>query len=197
MISNTIKLSAQPKQVRARWLPSLHELDSREQGYARGYSEGWKKAQEDCQREMEQRIKASRAHWEATLNAMNGLPKQLVGKLQEQLISLAFQSVQKVLAATTVTREEVAAQVQQILDHAESTAEIIIQLHPDDLALLTAEDKNALWDERFTHLKWEGSPSVPRGGCVLAGEFGWVDGRRQSRIKKLEQRAIESTRKPE
>jgi flagellar assembly protein FliH len=192
----TIKLAAQPKQVRARWLPSIHELDPREQGYARGYGEGWKKAQDECRREMEERIKASRAHWDATLKAISEMPKKLASKLQEQLITLAFQSVQKILAATPITREEVATQVQQMLEHAESGSEIVVQLHPDDLALLTTEDRGALWNEEFTHLKWEANPGIPKGGCVLTGEFGWLDGRRLSRVKKLEQRAIESIQKP-
>jgi flagellar biosynthesis/type III secretory pathway protein FliH len=194
--SKTIKLPAQPKKIRARWLPSVHELDPREQGYARGYNEGWKKAQEDCRREMEQRIQSSRAHWDATLKAIDGLPKQLAQKLQEQLITLAFQSVQKILAATPVTREEVSAQVQQILEHAESGSTVTIQLHPDDLNLLTVEDKGALWSEELAHLKWEPNPSIPKGGIMLSGEFGWLDGRRQSRLKKLEQRAVESVQKP-
>lgn len=195
MITKTIKVSAVPNRIRARWLPSMHELDTRELGYARGYSDGWKKAQEDCRREMEQRIQASRAHWDSMLKELNGLPRQLVARLQEQLISLAFQAIQKLLITIPITREEVAAQVQQILEHAETTAEVTVQLHPDDLALLTAEDKDALWNAELAHLKWEANQSVPRGGCILAGEFGWMDGRRPSRLKKLEQRAIEGLKK--
>jgi flagellar biosynthesis/type III secretory pathway protein FliH len=194
--STSVRLKQPPKTVHGRWLPSLHELTPQEQGYARGYSEGWKKAAADCQVEMEAKVKASRGSWDGIAKALNSIPHEMIQKLREQLITLSFNAVRKLLAATPITREEVIAQVQQMLEHAESGSEITVQLNPADLELLTAEDQGALWNEDFTHLKWTPSPSVARGGCVLRGEFGWVDGRRESRVKKLEQVATQAGKDP-
>jgi flagellar biosynthesis/type III secretory pathway protein FliH len=190
----TLQLKAPVLKVRARWLPSVQDLSPHEQAYTKGYAEGWKKAQEDCRKEMEARIQASRAHWDSVVQSMNRLPKEMMQKAREQLISLSFQTVRKILAATPITREEVAAQVTQMLEHVEATAEIEVQLNPQDLEILTSEDKGALWNQELTHLKWVGNPSVPRGGCVLHGEFGWVDGRREAKLGKLEQVAQESVK---
>jgi len=188
----SIRFQRVPTKLHARWLPSLHELSPYDQGFARGYSDGWKKAAADCKQEMEEKIRTSRAHWDAIARALNSLPRGIIERFREQLVSLVFATVQKMLAATPITREEVAGHVKQMLEHVESGAEVEVQLHTDDLALLTEDDRGALWNEEMTHLKWTANPSVPRGGCVLQGEFGWIDGRRETRLKKLEQRALDS-----
>ena len=189
-----VRLQFSPQRVRTRSLPSLHELSPYDQGLARGYSDGMEKAQAECKQEMEERIAASRAGWDAVAHSLNSIPKEMIQRLQEQLVSLAFSAARKILAATPVTREEIAAQVNQMLEHAESGAEIEIQLNPEDLALLSAEDRGALWSESLTHLKWTANPSIQRGGCVIRSELGWIDGRRETRLSKLEQLALNPIR---
>jgi len=193
-ISRTVKLQKLPARIHARWLPPLQDTSPYDQGFARGYGEGWKKAQEDARRELEERVRVSRAHWDAVAQSVQALPGGLIQKLREQLVQLAFAAVKRILAATPVTREEVAAQVNQLLEQAESGAEIEAQLNPADLELLTAEDRGALWKQEFKNLKWTANPAIPRGGCLLTGAFGWMDGRREAQVKKLEDRALESVK---
>lgn len=188
----TVHFDAAPRKIRARQLPSLAEMPAREQAVAQGYIEGWTKAYAECRKEMEERIQVSRAHWDAVARSLNALPSEVVLRLQEQLVDLAFSTVRKILAATPVTREEIAGQVKQMIEKVEAGAEIEIQLNPEDMALLTEEDRAALWNENLTHLKWAPNPSIDRGGCMLRGEFGWMDGRRGTRVARLEQLARES-----
>lgn len=191
-----IRLQAVPKKVQARWLPSLHELPPYEQASMRGYSDGWSKAQADCKQQMEEKIKASRAHWDAIAQSLNHFPRELAQKLREQLVTLAFNTARKILVTTPMTREEVAAQVQKMLEEAESSSEVEIQLNPEDLTLLTEEDRASLCNEEFAHLKWSPNPAIIRGGCILRGDFGLIDGRQATRINKLEQVALESIKEP-
>jgi flagellar biosynthesis/type III secretory pathway protein FliH len=191
---NTFRVPAIPRTLQARWVPLLEEIPAFDQGYSKGYSEGWAKAQVDSKAQMEERIQASRAHWDAVTSTLNEFPREIAQKLREQLVGLAFSTVHKILAATPIQKEEVAAQVTQMLGHVEAATEIEIQLNPEDLALMTEDDRIALWNEDLTHLKWTANPSVPRGGCVLHGEFGWMDGRWETRLAKLEQLALESVR---
>ncbi|MDD2709696.1 MAG: FliH/SctL family protein [Verrucomicrobiae bacterium] len=189
-----IILHAAPQKLTARWLPPLDEASPQEQGFLRGYTEGWEKAQEDCRRLADERYKTSRAHWDAVAQSLNQLPKNVIQQLREGLAAMTFQTVRRILAATPITREEIAAHVNQMLEHVEASSQIEIQLHPQDLELLTAEDLNALRNENLSNLKWTPSPSVPRGGCIIQGDFGWVDGRRETRIAKLEQAALNAVR---
>lgn len=188
----TIQLEAQPQKIHVRHLLPLAEMPAREQAVAQGYIEGWTRAYAECRKETEERISASRGHWDAVTRSLNALPSEVILRLQDQLVELAFGAVRKMLAATPVTREEMAEQVKQMLDRVESGAEVEIQLNPQDLTLLTEEDRLALWNENLTHLKWTPNPSIDRGGCMLRGEFGWIDGRRSTRVARLEQLARES-----
>jgi flagellar assembly protein FliH len=187
-----IQLRSAPKKLSARWLPALQEVTPYDRGFTKGYADGLAQAQEDCRRELEQRIKTSRDHWDSVTRALNAIPTELILKLREQLVNIAFATVRKILAATPVTREEVTAQLNQMLEHVEAGTEIEIQLNPADLELLTAEDRGALWNEELGHLKWTPSPAVSRGSCIIQGDFGWVDGRRETRVSKLEQATINS-----
>ncbi len=190
--TTTVKLKGAPKAVRTRSLTSLQEMDTRELGFMQGYSEGLAKAQVDSQVQLEAKIKASRAHWDAVAKSLNQFPRGVAQKYREQMIELAFGAVRKILAATPVTREEVKAQIEQMLQSAEAASEIEVQLNPQDLEMLTNEDRTALMNDDISHLKWTANTAVPRGGCILRGEFGWMDGRRENRLNKLEQLAKES-----
>lgn len=187
--SGKFHLPKEESKLKARWLPAIQDLTPHEQGFAKGYYDGRLKAEADCKKEMEERIQESRSHWNAIAKSLNSIPRNMIQKLREDMITMAFEAVRKILVATPVTREEVGAQIEQMLEHAESGSEITVQLNPQDLELLTEQDRAALWNEDFTHLKWSANPAVPRGGCVLQGEFGWIDGRRETRLKKFEQLA--------
>ncbi|MBI4023671.1 MAG: hypothetical protein HY360_01735 [Verrucomicrobia bacterium] len=189
-----IKLQIAPRKLHARWLPSLYELSPYDEAFAKGYNDGLEKARADCQREMEDRLKASRAHWDGIARSLSSVPREIIQRLREQLISLAFSAVRKLLLATPISREEVAAQVNEMLERVEAGSEIEIQLHPEDLALLSAEDRGALWNESLTHLKWTANPAIPRGGAVVHSDVGWIDARRETRLAKLEQLALNATR---
>jgi flagellar assembly protein FliH len=70
----------------------------------------------------------------------------------------------------------------------EDTAEITIQLHPDDLALLRKQKSPILEGLPETGpLRYAGSADVTRGGCMIHTRFGTVDARRETKIEQLRQ----------
>jgi flagellar assembly protein FliH len=104
------------------------------------------------------------------------------------LIELALEAAKKIVAGMPVDAAMVESTVREALRQAEDSAEIVIQLHPDDLALLRqhqAEILNGLPDSgpmRFSH-----SSEVGRGGCVIQTRFGLIDARRETKIEQLRQ----------
>jgi flagellar biosynthesis/type III secretory pathway protein FliH len=183
-----IHLPGPVKAVRARLITPIDGMDPYEEGFARGYSDGRKMAETECRKKFDDEYQKSRTRWDEAVKNLDVIPRELVEKLREQLVSLAFECVQKILAASPITREEVAAQVNQMLQEAEAGAEIRVQLHPEDLALLKDQDQAALTREDLPHVKWEANASLQRGDCLLRGDFGLIDGRRSTRLKKLEEK---------
>jgi len=115
------------------------------------------------------------------------LPK-VAHEAETALIELALEAAKKIVAGMPVDVAMVESTVREALRQAEDSAEIIIQLHPDDLALLRqhqAEILNGLPDSgpmRFSH-----SSEVGRGGCVIQTRFGLIDARRETKIEQLRQ----------
>jgi flagellar assembly protein FliH len=115
------------------------------------------------------------------------LPK-VAHEAETALIELALEAAKKIVAGMPVDAAMVEGTVREALLQAEDSAEIVIQLHPEDLALLRqhqSEILNGLPDAgpmRFSH-----SSEVGRGGCVIQTRFGLIDARRETKIEQLRQ----------
>ena len=115
------------------------------------------------------------------------LPK-VAHEAETALIEIAFESAKKIVASMPVDAAMVENVVREALHQAEDTAEINIQLHPEDLALLRQQQSeilNGLPESgplRFSH-----SSEVGRGGCIIQTRFGLIDARRETKIEQLRQ----------
>lgn len=115
------------------------------------------------------------------------LPK-VAHEAESALIELALEAAKKIVADMPVDAAMVESTVREALRQAEDTAEIVIQLHPDDLALLRQQQSailNGLPESgplRFSH-----SSEIGRGGCLIQTRFGLIDARRETKIEQLRQ----------
>jgi flagellar assembly protein FliH len=113
---------------------------------------------------------------------------QVIQETEGALISLALESAKKFVAGLPINAEMVEAIVHEAVGQVEDTAEITIQLHPNDLALLRKHNSpllNGLPETgplRFTH-----SSDVTRGGCIVQTRFGLIDARRETKLAQLRQ----------
>ena len=124
------------------------------------------------------------------LNSLQQILPQVIQDAESALIQLALESAQKVIAGLPIDVSLVEAVVREALSQVEDTAEIVVQLHPEDLTLLRKHESPLLGDLqaglpgmgplRFTH-----SPEVSRGGCILQTRFGIIDARRETKVEQL------------
>ena len=117
----------------------------------------------------------------------NTLP-QITHAAESAVIEIALEAAKKIVAGIPIDAALVEATVREALRQAEDTAEINIQLHPDDLALLRQHQSPILEGLPETGpLKFSSSPEVTRGGCVIQTRFGLVDARRETKIEQVRQ----------
>jgi len=82
----------------------------------------------------------------------------------------------------------VEAVVKEALRQAQDTAEILIQLNVEDLALLRQQDSNILQGlPDKGPLRFISSGEVSRGGCLVQTRFGVIDARREVKLEQLGQ----------
>lgn len=110
----------------------------------------------------------------------------LVHEAEGALIQLALESAQKIVAGMPVDPQLVESVVREALRQVEDTADVVIQLHPEDLALLQKHKSEVMQPEPNSKpLQFSSSAEVTRGGCLLRTRFGIIDARRETKLDQL------------
>lgn len=193
--SETIAFSPDLRDVRLlTQTPSLdwttHLREREEAAFQKGCREGERTAAEQLSKlrnELAERQKA-------VLDSLQRAVPQLIRESESALIQLALDSAQKIIAGLPVEIAMVEAVVREALAQIEGTGEIVIQLHPEDLALLREHESpllrqrelplsNGLSDVGTARLV--GSPEVARGGCLVQTRFGIIDAQRETKFERL------------
>ena len=122
------------------------------------------------------------------VESLRGVLPQILHEAQAALINLALESAQKLVAGLPISPELVEAVIREALQQVEQTAEITIQLHPEDLALLRKHESPILSGVPDAGpLRFITSASVTRGGCLVQTRFGLIDARRETKMDQLRQ----------
>lgn len=152
--------------------------------YQRGQQDGERSLSEQL---LEQRNEMSELQ-RGVVESLRGSLPQILVEAQSALIKLALESAQKVIAGLPINPEIVEAVVREALRQVEETAEITIQLNPEDLALLRKHQSPILQGVPDAGpLRFISSAEVTRGGCLVQTRFGLIDARRETKLSQLRQ----------
>jgi flagellar assembly protein FliH len=164
------------------WQQFLRDRESA--AFENGRSAGERALSEQLLNQRNQTVELQRG----ILHSLQRSLPQVVAEAETALIDLALESAKKIVAGMPVDAAVVEATVREALRQAEDTAEINIQLHPDDLALLRQHQSPVLDGLPETGpLRFSGSTEVTRGGCIIQTRFGLIDARRETKIEQLRQ----------
>ena len=160
-------------------------LREREQAaFENGRREGERALHEQLIRQRNDMVELQRGILQSLQNTL----PQVAHQAESAMIELALTAACKIVADLPVDAALVEATVREALRQAEDTAEISIQLHPEDLALLRQHQSPLLEGLPETGpLKFSSSPEITRGGCLIQTRFGIVDARRETKIEQLRQ----------
>ena len=165
------------------WREHLQERETA--AYERGQRDGERALSEQL---LQQRNEMSELQ-RGVVESLRGALPQIVLGAQAALINLALESAQKIVAGLPISSELVEAVIREALQQVEETAEITIQLNPEDLALLRKHQSpilNGVPDAGPLH--FISSANVTRGGCLVQTRFGLIDARRETKMEQLRQK---------
>jgi len=158
-------------------------LREREQS---AYEKGWREGQRALGEQLLQQRNEMVELQKGVVESMQRTLPQMIQESESTLINLALESAQKIVAGMPVDSAMVEAVVREALKQVEDTAEIVIQLHPDDLALLRKNESALLKGLPETGpLRFAGASEVTRGGCIVQTRFGMLDARRETKLEQL------------
>ena len=120
------------------------------------------------------------------LSALRDAVPQVTRECERVLVTLAIEAAQRLIGGLPVSPEMVEASVKEACAQVEDSAELNVQLHPEDLALLEKVNSPLLLPQGGKdRINFHASSQVTRGGCVVHTRFGVIDGRRETKIELL------------
>ncbi len=164
------------------WQELLKQRESA--AYERGQHDGERALSEQLVQQRNDMVELQ----QGVVAALRGALPQVVLEAQTALVQLALVAAEKLVAGLPITPELVEAVIREALQQVEETAEIVIQLHPEDLALLRKHTSPILKGiPDAGPLRFIGSADVTRGGCLVQTRFGLLDARRETKLAQLRQ----------
>jgi flagellar assembly protein FliH len=160
-------------------------LRDREQA---AFEEGRRKGESDLNEQLlRQRNETIELQRGILTSLQTALPK-VAHEAETALMDLALEAARKIVAGLPVDVAMVESTLHEALRQAEDSAEIVIQLHPEDLALLRQQQSEILNGRPDSGpLRFSPSSEITRGGCVIQTRFGLIDARRETKIEQLRQ----------
>ncbi len=164
------------------WQELLQQRESA--AYERGQHDGERALSEQL---LQQRAEMAELQQGVVESLRNALP-QVILEAQTALVQLALVSAEKIVAGLPVSPDMVDAVIREALQQVEDSAEIVIQLNPDDLALLRKNNTPILKGIPDSGpLRFLSAAEVTRGGCMVQTRFGLLDARRETKMAQLRQ----------
>jgi flagellar assembly protein FliH len=164
-------------------------IREREQlSFERGCREGERALSEQLMRQRSELTELQNG----VLDSLRQAVVQVTHDSEGAMVALALEIAGKVVADTPISSEIVEAAVREALAQVEQQGNLVVSLNPMDFELL--QQANApllLADVGGERLRFQTSPKVSRGGCLVHTRFGVIDAQRETKFKALKQ-SIES-----
>lgn len=185
--SDTVLFSIAPRDVRL-----LDQVPAQNwAGYLREREEAaYQNGRRDGEKVLREQLSAREKEWSGLANGVvdslrNTIPR-MVRETESALMNLALESAQKVVASLPIEAPMVEAVVREALRQVEDTADMTIQLHPEDLVLLRQSESPLLHSSSENDsFRFAASNEVTRGGCIIQSRFGVIDARREIKLEQL------------
>ena len=159
-----------------------HVREREKAAYDQGYRDGERRSAEQS---LQQRNEMAELQ-NGVFNSMKEMLPKMALEMESALIELALESAKKIVGGLPINAKTVEKVVREALEQIQDTAEIAVQLHPEDIALLR-KHKSPLLDGQpeAGPLRLVGSADVTRGGCIVQTRFGLVDALRETKLELL------------
>jgi len=183
--SESIAFAEPLRGVRASTLHSESESRARaaeQAAYERGRADAEKHLGEQLLTQRNELLELQ----QGVLESLRRAVPDVIQQTENALIQIALESARKIIAGIPVSPDLVEAVVREAVLQTKETAEITVQLHPDDLALLRKHSSPVLQGvPEAGPLKFIPSSEITRGGCLVQTRFGLLDARRETKLEQL------------
>jgi flagellar assembly protein FliH len=153
-----------------------------EAAYQRGLADGERRLGDQLLRQRSEMLELQ----SGVLTSLRQVVPQVIRQTEAALTELALEVATRLVSGLPVSTEMVEAAVRAALAQVEETAQVRIQLNPEDLALLERGNSVLLQPGPGREgIRFEASSEVTRGGCLAQTRFGIIDARRETKLQLI------------
>lgn len=162
----------------------------RADGWSSGHEEGLQQGREQGESRVSSAVTSAVAEAQAPLQeqqrrlatlvtSIDGAMEECLALAEEEMLALCYETVCRVLATHALQPEVVRAQLAGALTSAKAEPMATLQVHEQDLALLTECGVVAAGPQQVC---WVASDEVSLGGCILTARAGALDARLETML---------------
>jgi len=154
------------------------------EAYEKGFSEGQKAGSEVGEKMGEALLK----QYSASLDALNGLRKELFETSEREVIRLSLEIARKIIKREVAIDEElILALVRVALERVADQALITVRVNPKDHSAIERHRAATAGIGGLSEsIRLVEDPLIARGGCVIETESGTIDARIEEQLREIE-----------
>lgn len=187
LLREIIPLPKPLREARLVFVPQPANNDSvvnDQAAYERGRRDGEKALSEQLIRQRGELIELQNGVLKSLRASVNDVTRECEGAM----IALALEIAGKLVGDLPISSEMVEASVREALASVEQQSSMTVLLNSMDFELLQQANAPVLLsDVGGERLKFQTSPQVTRGGCMVQTHFGVIDARRETKLEALKQ----------
>jgi flagellar assembly protein FliH len=150
--------------------------------YEQGVQDGQKALREQLLQQRSELLELQKG----VLQSLRQALPEVRSQCEAQLVELALEVAQKLVAGMPIAAEMVEAAIREALAHVEDAHDITVLLQNEDFELLQRANAPVLLAAvGGQKVRFEVSPEVTRGGCLVQTRFGVLDARRETKFDLL------------
>jgi flagellar biosynthesis/type III secretory pathway protein FliH len=165
-----------------------HEADNiREKAYKSGYEDG----QEKAFKEMQERIDSIHNIFRKGIEDIASVKQRILSQSENDIVRLAT-AIAKRLACRELQQhpDTIVAIVKEAIKTVGGEDKVVIEVHPDDHAILTQYMDELRENPEGPVIRMEANPEVKPGGCIVVADTGLIDMSLEERMDSIDQLLI-------
>jgi flagellar biosynthesis/type III secretory pathway protein FliH len=165
-----------------------HEADNiREKAHKSGYEDG----QEKAFKEMQEKIDSIHNVFKKGIEDIASLKHRILSRSESDIVGLAT-AIAKRLACRELQQhpDTIVAIVKEAIEAVRGEDKIVIEVHPDDHAILTQYMDELREHTEGTVIQIEVNPNLKPGGCIMVTDTSLTDMSLEARMDSIDQLLI-------
>ena len=155
--------------------------DARSRAEREGFAAGLEKGEEAARKAVSEQV----ARLASIVTSLDQARFNIVSEAEDAIVEVVYAAVCRIVGETAATRDGVIAMINQVLASFRERDQLVVNLHPQDLALIQRSFAALEVAPIDPQVRLRADPAVKCGGCIVESAAGSLDARLDTQLSRL------------